>query len=79
MMSMLKNFAAALLVSYVLSIVFWLAFGVFNLPGFIFVSAAAALVGTLVGWLMRTSLIVTLLATAIVRIALFGFMTQSGG
>lgn len=77
--TMLKMLVVCLLVSYGLSVGFWLGLGVFNLPGFILGSAAAGFAGAIVGWLAGRSLLLAVVATAVIRIALFIFMTHGVG
>ncbi|PHS24609.1 MAG: hypothetical protein COA84_08935 [Robiginitomaculum sp.] len=67
---------AALFVSYGLSVFFWLGLGVFNLIGFIIVSALAAAMGLGAGWVMKKRLWVTIMATLVIRIALYVLMTR---
>jgi hypothetical protein len=69
------HFLVALMVSYGLSVAFWLGLGVFNLMGFILVSAIAAALGLGAGWLMGKRLWVTLLVTLLTRLALYVLMT----
>jgi len=66
----------ALMVSYGLSVAFWLGLGVFNLMGFILVSAIATVLGVFAGWLMGKRLWVTVLATLLARLALYVLMTR---
>ena len=66
----------ALFVSYGLSIFFWLGLGVFNLVGFVVVSALAAAMGLGAGWVMKKRLWVTIMATLVIRVALYVFMTR---
>ncbi len=74
--SFLAHILVAALLSYGLSIFFRFAFGVFNLGGFIGVSALAAAIGLLAGWLSGKRLLVTALVTVMVRIGLYYFMTR---
>jgi len=63
------------LVSYGLSVAFWLGLGVFNLMGFILVSAMAAALGLGAGWILGKRLWVTLLASLLARLGLYVLMT----
>lgn len=66
---------AALGLSYGLSVYFWLGLGTFNLIGFILVSAGVALVGGLCGWFLNKNIWVTIVATIILRVAVYWLMT----
>ncbi len=71
-----RHIAAALTVSYGLSLGFWLFAGVFNLPGFVLVSALAAALGLAAGWLAGKRLWVTALAAMVFRLVLYYVMTR---
>ncbi|PHS28941.1 MAG: hypothetical protein COA85_02430 [Robiginitomaculum sp.] len=73
----IMHFLGALLVSYGLSVAFWLGLGVFNLMGFVFVSALAAALGVFAGWFMGKHLWVTVLATLLCRLGLYMLMMRS--
>ena len=74
--SLMAHALAALVVSYGLSVYFWLGFGVFNLSGFIVISALAAAMGFIAGWVMKKRLWVTIMATLVIRVALYVVMTR---
>jgi len=68
----------ALAVSFGLSVIFWLGFGVFVLVGFILWSVVCAAVGVVIGYfLTRNNIAVTVVATAVIRIAIYLIMTQA--
>jgi hypothetical protein len=73
----LRHAFAALLVSFALSVSFWLIWGVFVLPGFIVMSLLAAAGGLLAGWLAGKRLVITLVATAVIRIAIYVIATSA--
>ena len=75
--SFLPHFTLALCVSYVLSLCFWLVLHVFNLGGFIVISALCAFIGAMVGFLAGRRLWLTGLVTLIVRIVVFMLMTKT--
>ncbi|VAV93675.1 hypothetical protein MNBD_ALPHA06-1011 [hydrothermal vent metagenome] len=70
-----RHTAYALVLSYGLSVFFWLGFGVFNLVGFIVVSALTAALGVASGWVLGKKLGITLLATFVFRILAYLLMT----
>jgi hypothetical protein len=70
------HFVVALGLAYGLSVFFWLGLGVFNLAGFIVVSALAALAGLLTGWFGNKRLWLTALATVLIRLGLYAFMMR---
>jgi len=72
----ITHLLVAVLVSYGLSVMFWLGLGVFNLMGFMLISALAAAVGLGAGWLMGKRLWVTLLASLLARLMLYVLMTR---
>jgi hypothetical protein len=74
--SFITHFIVALGIAYGLSVFFWLGLGVFNLVGFIVVSALAAIAGLLVGWFGKQRLWLTGLATALIRLGLYAFMMR---
>ncbi|WP_339748729.1 hypothetical protein [uncultured Maricaulis sp.] len=78
-MNVLRHLLLAAAVSYGLSGLFWLVLNVFNLQGFIAVSAACALAGALAGWLSGRRLWVTAGATAVIRLVAFFLMTGGFG
>lgn len=70
-MSLPHHALLAGLVSFGLSGVFGLAFGVFMLIPFFVVSSACAIVGALIGWVAGKRLWVTALAAALIRVGVF--------
>lgn len=62
--------AVGLAVAFGLSVVFWLAFGVFDLAGFLIWSTVYGLAGAAIGYAVRR-IVVTLAATAVLRVAHF--------
>ena len=74
-MNLLRHLLLAAVISYGLSGLFWLVLHVFNLPGFIFVSAGCAIAGALAGYFAGQRLLVTAGATAAIRVAVFFIMT----
>ncbi len=68
--------ALALAVSYGLSLFFWFGLGVFNLAGFVIISALAAALGLTAGWRAHKKLWITALATLVVRLMLYVVMTR---
>lgn len=76
--SLATHILVALAVSFGLSLVFWLAFNVFVLVGFILWSIVCAAVGVAIGYFaVRNNIAVTVVATAILRIGLYLIMTQA--
>lgn len=61
----------ALALAFGLSVFFWIAFGTFNLPGFILASLAAALIGGLAGWFLKRNIWITAIVTVIVRLVIY--------
>ncbi len=76
-MAFTKHIFAALLVSYGLSLAFWLILHVFNLPGFIFISLACALAGAAAGWLGGQRVWVSIMATFLLRILVYIVMVYA--
>lgn len=75
---LVTHILVALAVSFGLSVIFWLAFNVFVLVGFILWSIVCAAVGVVIGYFaVRNNIAVTVVATAILRIGLYLFMTQA--
>ncbi len=70
-MSFIKHLMLAIGLSYALSLFFWAVFSVFNLQGFILVSAVCALAGAGIGFLTGRRLVVTAIATILIRIAAY--------
>ena len=77
-MGFLKHLALAAILSFGLSLGFWVLLGVFDLRGFWVVSTACALIGGLGGYLAGKRIAVTALLTMIVRIAVFALVVQGG-
>jgi hypothetical protein len=71
----LRHLLLATIISYGLSGLFWIGLGVFNLPGFVLVSAGSALAGALIDYLAGRRMLVTAGATAVIRLAVFFLMT----
>lgn len=74
---LLRHALGALLVSFALSVSFWLIWGTFVMPGFIVMSLLAAAGGVLSGWLAGKRLVITLVATALIRIAIYIIATSA--
>lgn len=74
---MLKHFVLALVISFALSIAFWGVFGVFELAPFFVVSILCAAAGAAIGKLLGDRLLLTGIATAIIRIAVFFAVTTT--
>ena len=72
---MLKYIWPSLALSYGLSVFFWLVLGVFNLGGFIAVSALCGVAGGALGYAAGKKMWVALVATAIIRIVVYLIMT----
>jgi len=68
--------ALAVLVSFGLSFLFWVWFGVFNAVGLVLWSTAAAVIGFLVGGIYRRHLGWTATVTAVARVTVFYLMTR---
>lgn len=68
---MTKHIITALIISFGLSLLFWAAYGVFELAPFLIISTACAGGGALAGRIVRDSLAVTALATELLRAAVF--------
>lgn len=73
---MLKHFGLALVISFALSIAFWVVFDIFELIAFFVVSIACAVAGAAIGVAFRRSLVLTSIATAAIRIAVFFVITN---
>ena len=69
--SVVNTVAVSIGLAFVLSVLFWLVYGVFNLAGFILWSLVSGVVGGLLGELAMKRLVGGLLFTAIIRIAVF--------
>lgn len=74
--SFMAHITLAIIIAYGLSVYFWLGLGVFNLIGFIGVSALAVVIGLAAGWLMGKRLWVTALATLAARLILYAVMMR---
>ncbi|WP_374762854.1 hypothetical protein [Yunchengibacter salinarum] len=77
--SMTTHVMVALLVSVGLSLFFWAVLDTFVLMGFLLWSVVAAAAGALIGGRLVERLWVTVLATAVIRIAIYGLMTSLPG
>ncbi len=73
---LITHLLVAVLVSYGLSAFFWLGLGVFNLMGFVIISALAAILGVSTGWVMGKRLWITATASLAYRLALYGLMMR---
>ena len=72
------HIVAALVLSFGLSILFWLGFGVFVLVGFILWSLVCAAVGAGAGYfLAKNNILVTAAVTIVLRVAIYLIMTQA--
>lgn len=78
-MPLLKHSALALIVSFGLSVFFWLALGVFNLQGFWAVSIGCAFLGVVLGLVFFRRLWVTGAATAMIRVLVFLVVSTGTG
>lgn len=76
-MIFVRQLVLAILVSFGLSLFFWLGLGVFSLPGFLVVSSVCALVGAAGGYFAHGNYWVTAGATAIIRV--IAYLTATGG
>ena len=70
-MRLFQHLALATLISFGLSVSFWIAFGVFQITPFILVSLGCAFIGALAGRSLGNWLIVTAAATSLVRLGVF--------
>lgn len=73
---MLKHFVLALVISFALSVAFWGVFGVFELAPFFIVSLLCAAAGASIGVVFGKRLLVTGIATAVIRVAAFYAVTN---
>jgi len=71
-----KHYLVAFAISLLMSILFWLVFGVFQLAGFILWTFISALLGSSIGLVAGRKLGVTVAATIIIRLIVFIIMTQ---
>ena len=78
-MPLLKHSALALIVSFGLSVFFWLALGVFNLQGFWAVSIGCASLGVVFGLVFFRRIWVTGAATAMIRVLVFLVVSTGTG
>jgi len=70
-MALLRHILIAALISFGLSVGFWLGLGVFDLQGFVIVSSGVALAGALAGLLFGGRLAVTAGVTLVLRVGVF--------
>ncbi len=70
-----RHISLALFLSYGLSLLFWTVLNVFNLPGFIIISALCAIAGAGIGYLWGRRLWLSLLMTFLIRMGVFFLMT----
>lgn len=77
-MVIVRHLIAAAIVSYGLSLAFWAA-GTFVLVPFIVVSAGCAVAGAAAGLLAGRRLWLTIAATAVIRLGVFGLVTYGPG
>ena len=69
-----RHYAVALLVSFALSVLFWVILGVFDWVGFVFWTSIAALLGSSIGLVADRKLWVTVVATALIRFLIFAIV-----
>ncbi len=65
------HIVASVVLAFALSVVFWLAWDVFVLAGFILWSLASGIVGGVVGTLVSKRIFLPLLFTAVIRVVVF--------
>ena len=70
-----RHYFAAILTSAILSVLFWTFFEVVQIVGFIFLTLMAALLGSSIGLVANRNLVVTILATLLIRLVIFVIMT----
>jgi len=63
-----RHYLIAILVSFGLSILFWIALGIFDFVGFLFWSCLAALLGSSVGLVLDRKIWISVVATVIIRL-----------
>jgi len=66
-----RHYIIALAVSLVLSLLFWAAFGVFEIVGFVLWTSISALLGSSIGLVSDRKLWVTVIATTLIRTMIF--------
>jgi len=70
-----RHYLAAILTSAILSALFWTFFEVVQIVGFIFLTLMAALLGSSIGLVANRNLVVTILATLLIRLVIFVIMS----
>ena len=78
-MQLIRHSILALAISFGLSTFFWLALGVFNLQAFWAVSIGCACLGVVFGLVFFRKLLVTGLATAMIRVLVFLIVATGTG
>jgi len=66
-----RHYLSAIGTSLFFSIMFWVVFDVFHFAGFIFWTCIAALLGSSIGLVAGKHLVVTIGATAVIRVIIF--------
>ena len=75
--SLVNHALAALIVSFSISIGFWIFLGVFNLIGFILWSLVAAALAVGISHKWKHHIIGTMVITAVIRFSIYWAMTSS--
>lgn len=70
-MPLLRHTILALFISFGLSVLFWLGLGVFDPTGFWLVSLSSAILGVAFGYFIFRKILVTGIASFLVRITIF--------
>lgn len=73
-----RHYGIAFVVSLAMSLFFWLGMGVFNVAGFVFWTCIAALLGSSIGLVAGRRIVVTIIATFVIRLLMFVIMTWFG-
>ena len=66
-----RHYAIAFAVSLAMSLFFWLGMGDSHVAGFIFWTCIAALLGSSIGLVADRRVVVTVIATAVIRLLIF--------
>ncbi|HAY36223.1 MAG: hypothetical protein HOE73_02695 [Bacteroidetes Order II. Incertae sedis bacterium] len=70
-----RHYGIAFVVSLAMSLFFWIEMGVFNVVGFLFWTCLSALLGSSFGLVVGRRILVTVVATFVIRLLLFVIMT----
>jgi hypothetical protein len=73
--TLVSNAFASVALGFVLSLLFWLAWDVFVLAGFLIWSVASGLAGALLAHVMKRGLPAALVITSVVRIVIFALLS----